>query len=935
MFMVQEKNEKYGNITFGDTTKLLMGIIGQPAILSQIPESERDSYKKSLERIYKDEAPFFRLAVPEPDYSEDSPYADSPQAYCELFFNELIENYRIPTIIEKVRGKERKAAIARVIIDSFTWQLFYSVLSFTPFEYTQHEILLYLIRRQVFGYVDRCVNPSGDNNEFHLSEEKILLFLTDSYKRIFNDAARKSTKNSVEELSKQVEYFYSRNSDKYKYLISGVDKEKEHDFSQEIKLLSSETTYNITWKMLKPILDFMYEKNAQETIHRLLAHYFFKNAQRALTEVCGITKNEQDKIILDTVTMIREKRQPQEFYNDNYGMDSFFSHNMTVITCLRMCMRYLVGEHIEVEKIEQCITEIERNGPHYKAFFSPWLKAKLKTLLCLQSGNRDSNELEEISNLYREAFDKGKYFAGGYLTQFLFEAIAVELYFFTRRTKNRDCYYGFGFALEIFNNIEFKSKAGFYNWIKDGDIDLKEQLLRIGFYHSPAQEPDRIIQQQHIEAINKSILVNNKGLEYTKNKQYTEALKCFDTAIELNPNYANAYSNRGNAYQSINKHDLALSDFNKTLAINPQHENTLYNRGLLLMKMEQFETAIKDFTEVIRLNSKASDAHVMRGNCSQTIKNYNMAIDDYSKAIEIKPDSSIAYLNRGIVYKLIGEINKGKDDILKAYELDPKFVISQIIDQSYQDDKSNTENLINEEFFSEVKERTYDKEIAAYTEAIKIDSKSAPAFIGRGYCYFKKGLYDKAIADYDVALSLEPNNIGVYKICEWALYFKKWAENHQNHIEVITLINCAIEFELGKWYDAALEKYETVIKTSPDNAFVFYQRGLMYAANGENVKAIKDFTEAIGLAPEIAETYYCRGNRYFEQEIYDRAIDDYTMAIQIYPKFSDAIYHRGVAFLEQKEYKSAVEDFKAVLSIDPNDVDAKINLQELQKYIPA
>jgi tetratricopeptide (TPR) repeat protein len=52
----------------------------------------------------------------------------------------------------------------------------------------------------------------------------------------------------------------------------------------------------------------------------------------------------------------------------------------------------------------------------------------------------------------------------------------------------------------------------------------------------------------------------------------------------------------------------------------------------------------------------------------------------------------------------------------------------------------------------------YDRAIADYTEAIRLDPKYSNAFYNRGYAYEKKGDYDRAIADYTEAIRLVPGN---------------------------------------------------------------------------------------------------------------------------------------------------------------------------------
>src|SRR2546428_7735648 len=50
----------------------------------------------------------------------------------------------------------------------------------------------------------------------------------------------------------------------------------------------------------------------------------------------------------------------------------------------------------------------------------------------------------------------------------------------------------------------------------------------------------------------------------------------------------------------------------------------------------------------------------------------------------------------------------------------------------------------------------YDRAIADYAQAIKLNGKLAAAFVNRGVAHDKKGDFDHAIQDYDQAIKLKP-----------------------------------------------------------------------------------------------------------------------------------------------------------------------------------
>jgi Flp pilus assembly protein TadD len=56
----------------------------------------------------------------------------------------------------------------------------------------------------------------------------------------------------------------------------------------------------------------------------------------------------------------------------------------------------------------------------------------------------------------------------------------------------------------------------------------------------------------------------------------------------------------------------------------------------------------------------------------------------------------------------------------------------------------------------------YDRAISEYNEAIKLEPHNATYYFARGVAYLDTNDYDKAISDFNEAIRLEPNNASAY-----------------------------------------------------------------------------------------------------------------------------------------------------------------------------
>ncbi|OEU82092.1 MAG: hypothetical protein BA865_06840 [Desulfobacterales bacterium S5133MH4] len=122
------------------------------------------------------------------------------------------------------------------------------------------------------------------------------------------------------------------------------------------------------------------------------------------------------------------------------------------------------------------------------------------------------------------------------------------------------------------------------------------------------------------------------------------------------------------------------------------------------------------------------------------------------------------------------------------------------------------------------------------------------------------------------------------------------------------------EYEKGN-YQEAIRHYENGLKSHPDDACLFNNRGLAYysledydKAIDDYTKAIDDYTKAIGLRLDFADAYYNRGLAYFKKgscynfEPRQKAIDDFTRAIELVPDSADGYCSRALAYTEQVHY---------------------------------
>ena len=162
-----------------------------------------------------------------------------------------------------------------------------------------------------------------------------------------------------------------------------------------------------------------------------------------------------------------------------------------------------------------------------------------------------------------------------------------------------------------------------------------------------------------------------RGVEAGQRGQYSEAIEDFTKAIELKPDYAEAFSLRGLAYDRQGEHEHAIEDFTKAIELKPDHINAHYNRGFVYDTKGEYDRAVEDYTKVIELKPEFANAYYDRG-CILVYRiqdEYDRAIEDFTKVIELEPDHVDAHYDRGLAYLHLKKWQEARSDLADAKDM--------------------------------------------------------------------------------------------------------------------------------------------------------------------------------------------------------------------------------------------------------------------------
>jgi tetratricopeptide (TPR) repeat protein len=171
--------------------------------------------------------------------------------------------------------------------------------------------------------------------------------------------------------------------------------------------------------------------------------------------------------------------------------------------------------------------------------------------------------------------------------------------------------------------------------------------------------------------------------------------------------------------------------------------------------------------------------------------------------------------------------------------------------------------------------------------------RSAEDYISLGGAKAQRKDYQGAIADYNQALKLSPNNPDAY--------FRR----------------SNAYFSVGN-LQSATEDLNKVVQLNPKNGFAYAMRCAIRLTQKDIPGAVADGEEAVRFAPNLGFAYLARGSARAFLPDYQGAIADINKFIEQEPSFAHAYAVRGFSRAGLGDRKGANDDFDQALKLDPN-----------------
>jgi len=159
---------------------------------------------------------------------------------------------------------------------------------------------------------------------------------------------------------------------------------------------------------------------------------------------------------------------------------------------------------------------------------------------------------------------------------------------------------------------------------------------------------------------------NVKGVFHAQRKEFGDALRALDQALQLDSELAAAHSNRGRVLLTLGpeKASESLKSFDRALELKPDEIDTLTDKALALRALGRSEDELDIYKKMSELNKEKWGIWLRLGDLQLEVGDFRSAISSYDKSLELKDDLVPAYIRRAIALAF----DKQSDKALKSAE---------------------------------------------------------------------------------------------------------------------------------------------------------------------------------------------------------------------------------------------------------------------------
>ena len=233
----------------------------------------------------------------------------------------------------------------------------------------------------------------------------------------------------------------------------------------------------------------------------------------------------------------------------------------------------------------------------------------------------------------------------------------------------------------------------------------------------------------------------NLGNVYFEKKRMDDAITAYKKAISTAPNYVDAIRNLGNCYYQAGLYDDAIVQFNHIISLNQADFNAKNSLGLVYLRQGETSKAYTSFYQAHEISNSAIEPIYNLGRVCAASNDTKQALEYFNTAIELDPHHISSYIEA---------INL----LLKTHNINEAFSLCSAALSANPNDFGLLICLGN----IHKEKRDFASAANSYKNSIKLNKINPGAYENLGHALAELGNKKEAMAAYQRALELNPDN---------------------------------------------------------------------------------------------------------------------------------------------------------------------------------
>ncbi|MGB7081324.1 MAG: tetratricopeptide repeat protein, partial [Candidatus Acidiferrales bacterium] len=379
-----------------------------------------------------------------------------------------------------------------------------------------------------------------------------------------------------------------------------------------------------------------------------------------------------------------------------------------------------------------------------------------------------------------------------------------------------------------------------------------------------------------------------------------DAFKALSQAITVDPNRVDVRLARAELLSSARDdkdETQATADANYVLQQDPKNADAHRVLGTILFEQKQYDQALQEFSKAAALAPNDPNSYLGIAQTNLALRHPDDAELNFKKAIQVEPHFILAYLQLGELYAQQNNVAQAEQIVQAGIQANPSVIGLYEALAQYEvrhQNPSQAEQTLQAGikanpsaialylglaglYRGEGKQSDSENALASLTNQLP---KSADAALGIGDFYVQAKMTDRAVAEYQRGLSLDPHNLNI-----------------EEHLEILYLSTGKIELAANVDND--------VLKQYPNDVMARVNHGRVLMAQGKTQDAIQSLQKVAADAADSAQAHFYLAMAYSQSNDMAQANSELQQTLRVAPGNPDALNKLVELNFKQQKYTVA------------------------------